>query len=238
MTSLGVDRVVVLRFDDALRLTSAAEFGAILYDVLAARIVVVSADSRFGAGGAGSPDLLRTLATSRSARVVQIPAISRAGRPVSSSRVRRAVEQGDVAGAAALLERPYCLHGCVVAGDRRGRELGFPTANLDVVGQVRPAAGVYAGWLEVEGQLRPAVANLGVRPTVDGHQWRVEAHALGWSGDLYGKRVGLHLSSHLRPEQRFAGLDELRTAIAADAARASAILARVAACGRTPGPSP
>lgn len=238
MHGAGVDRVVVLRFDEALRATSADAFGAQLFDVLGARAVVVSADSRFGAGGAGTAETLRRLAAARGARVVQIPAVFRDGRPVSSSRVRRAVEQGDVVEAARLLERPFCLHGRVVPGDRRGRELGFPTANLDVGGQVRPAAGVYAGWLEVEGAMWRAVANLGVRPTVDGQQWRVEAHVLDWSGDLYGKPVGLHLTARLRAEQRFAGLAELRAAIADDAARASTALAADVMRGLRPLPSP
>lgn len=238
MAGLGVGNVVVLGFDEALRATSANEFGAMLFDTLGARTVVVSADSRFGAGGAGNAATLQGLAAVRGAHVLQIPAICRGGRPVSSSRVRRAVEQGEIVLAAALLERPYCLHGEVVPGDRRGRELGFPTANLAVGGQVRPAAGVYAGWLEVDGTMRAAVANVGVRPTVDGQQWRVEAHALGWSGDLYGKGVALHLTARLRDEERFAGLDALRAAIASDAVRAEGILAGQHARGQCPAPAP
>ncbi|MEY3014361.1 MAG: hypothetical protein RIT45_3096 [Pseudomonadota bacterium] len=231
LEALGVDHAVVLRFDETLRDTSAADFGAALFDRLGARVLVASADSRFGHRGAGDITLLRALAAHRGGRVLQIPGIVRDGERVSSSRIRRAVEAGDVELAHSLLERPFTLRGTVVHGDARGRTLGFPTANIASEGQVQPAAGVYVAQLEVRGAALPAVANLGLRPTVDGARWRVEAHVLDATLDLYGASVGLRLLGRLRGEQRFADLDALRTAIAADVERARAWLARLAARG-------
>lgn len=238
LRSLGVDRVVVLRFDDALRNMGASEFASALMQRLGARSVVVSGDSRFGAGGVGDAALLGRVAAAFGSEVLQIPAVSRDGRAVSSSRIRRAVEAGDVAAAWRWLDRPFCLHGEVVHGDKRGRTLGFPTANLRTTGQVRPLPGVYAGYLQWRGRLFDTVANFGVRPTLGGQDWRVEAHVLGFDADLYGSEVGLHLVARVRPEQRFAGLVELRAAIAADAAQAAALLATHRACGLRPAVGP
>ncbi|MCB9738058.1 MAG: riboflavin biosynthesis protein RibF [Deltaproteobacteria bacterium] len=221
----GVDRTVVLRFDETLRQTSALDFADRLFRQLGARVVVASSDSRFGAGGRGDIALLRAAAARNQARVLQIPAVSRDGERVSSSRVRRLIEAGDVEQAWALLERPFELDGEVVHGDARGRTIGFPTANLATAGQVAPAAGVYVAQLLVDGAWLPAVANLGLRPTVDGASWRTEAHVLDRAIDLYGKRVRLRLLRHLRGERRFADLDALRAAIAEDADAARRMLA-------------
>jgi riboflavin kinase / FMN adenylyltransferase len=148
---------------------------------------------------------------------------------VSSSRVVECVQAGRVEEAATLLGRPYTLFGRVVRGDGMGHQLGFPTANLETEErQHKPANGVYAGFLAWdEGEPQPAVCNLGVRPTLDGVKYRVEAHVLGYSGDLYERSVRLQFIQRLRDEQRFPNLEALRAQIATDAAQAAAILSKV-----------
>ncbi|MCO4761018.1 MAG: bifunctional riboflavin kinase/FAD synthetase [Myxococcales bacterium] len=213
----GVDQVVVLPFDEELRDRSATWFAEeILFSRLDARAVIASDDSRFGRGGKGDIALLRRIAASHGARVLRCPAVSRQGEVVSSSRIRRLVTAGEIPLANKLLGRPYALRGRVVHGDARGRQIGFPTANIETGEQVRPSPGVYVGRLEVDGELLDAVCNLGTRPTLDGSEWRVEAHLLDWSGDLYDREVSLHLVARLRGERRFAGLTELSLQIAKD----------------------
>ncbi len=217
----GVDRVVVLRFDDALRETSPTDFAdRVIFGALSARVVIASDDSRFGSRGAGDIGLLRQRADAHGARVLRCPSVSWGGEVVSSSRIRRLVSAGEIGIANTLLSRPFALRGEVVHGDAKGRTIGFPTANIHpdqgAPAQVRPTAGVYAGRLCVDGVVHDAVCNLGVRPTVSGRAWRVEAHVLDWSGDLYGKRVDLELVARLRGERRFDGLPALAAQIAKD----------------------
>lgn len=217
LQTIGVDHVDVLAFNDELRSQSPEWFvEEVLFNRLGARVVIASDDSRFGHRGAGDITLLRACAARHDVRVLRCPAVSRGGDRVSSSRIRRLVAGGEIDAANQLLSRPYALHGEVVHGDARGRTIGFPTANLSVGPQVRPAAGVYAGRLEVDGQRLDAVCNLGVRPTVNGVDYRVEAHVLDWSGDLYGKAVTLHLHARIRGEQRFSDISALSAQIALD----------------------
>ncbi len=230
----GADESIVLRFDEALRDVTASAFAEALFTRLDARVVVASADSRFGRGGEGDLGLLRAAAAAYGARVIQVPPVSREGQAVSSSRVRRALEAGDLPSAVECLGRWPTLDGRVIAGDQRGRTLGFPTANLEVGAILRPAAGVYACWWECGGGMRRAVANLGWRPTVAGETWRCEAHVLDFTGDLYGLAGRLHLAARLRPEQRFESLESLRGQIGRDVALARDVLAGLEARGRQP----
>ena len=146
---------------------------------------------------------------------------------MSSTRIREAVEAGRVDEAAELLGRAYFVDGRVVEGDRRGRTLGFPTANLELENETVPAHGVYAGWCRPLGASAPeqrAVVNIGRRPTFGGERTSVEAHLLGFEGDLYGQRLRLEFVGRLRAEQRFPGPEALRRQIEADVARAAAVL--------------
>jgi len=142
---------------------------------------------------------------------------------VSSTRIREVLLAGDVEAAAEMLARPYQLNGVVVEGERRGRDLGFPTANLEIESKrLIPANGVYAGWALVDGERHPSAINIGVRPTFSETERRVEAHLLDFEGDLYGQKLAVDFVARLRPEQKFDGIEALRNQIAQDvhAARA------------------
>jgi riboflavin kinase/FMN adenylyltransferase len=188
--------------------------------------VVVGYNVTFGRNRAGSSETLRRLGDAHGFGVDVVGPVTIADDRVSSSRIRRAVQAGEVARAEALLGRPFALRGRVVEGDRRGRLLGFPTANLHVrSGLVLPADGVYAVQAEVDGRRHPAVLNVGVRPTFGGRRRTIEAHLLDFDGDLYRRWMRLHLVDRLRGEMAFAGPDALKAAIAGDVAQARRVLA-------------
>lgn len=230
LADCGVDRVLVLPFDALLAARTPTWFvREVLCERLGVRAVVAGPGVRFGHGGAGDLALLGAELAQVGGSVQTCAGVEFEGLAVSSSRIRTAVAGGEVAHAARMLGRLYALRGTVVAGDRRGRTLGFPTANLDVHGQVVPAHGVYAARLEVGGALHPAVANLGVRPTFGADALRVEAHVLDFSGDLYGCAAVLHLVERLRAEVRFDSLDGLRSQIGRDTAAARKALGLVPA---------
>jgi riboflavin kinase/FMN adenylyltransferase len=221
----GVDVVVVERFSRALAAHPARWFAEqVVGRRLGARAVVLGWDARFGRGREGSAESLREHLPGVLVR--ELPALTADGTPVSSSRVRALVAEGDVTNAAALLGRPHRLHGTVVHGDARGRTIGFPTANLLLDTELLPAHGVYAVRARADGieGTFPGVMNLGVRPTVDGSRLSVEVHLLGWSGDLYGAGMTVDLVQRVREERRFPSLDALVAQIRADAAAAARIL--------------
>lgn len=226
----GIEHAVALPFDEELRALSAEEFtDRLLVGGLGARAFALGFDSKFGNGRRGTPELLRALGH----RVQVVDKVVVRDRAVSSTAIREAVELGDLDGAEAMLGRPVSVVGRVVHGDARGRGLGFPTANLDLHHELHPPVGVYACEARVLGDGEPqgpreAVANIGFRPTVGGALPAVplvEVHLLDFTGDLYGRRLELAFRARLRGEQRFAGLDELRAAIAEDCRRARAVLA-------------
>lgn len=224
---LGVEHLAVLEFTRALAGQTAEEFAhGVLVQSLGAQAVVVGANFRFGRGRAGDVGVLEALGDRMGFTVCVVPPVLHGGAPVSSTRVRQAVGQGDVREAAALLGRPYFIDGRIVRGDGRGRTLGFPTANLEVVNEALPARGVYACWcrLEAEGMPLAAAVNVGRRPTFGGEATTVEAHLLDFSGDLYGRLVRLSFEERLRGEVRFAGPEALKAQIGADVARARAVL--------------
>ena len=213
----GLDAVIVQPFDlelAALEPTAFAE--RILARDLGVRALVVGHDFRFGHKRAGTADDLRALGVA----VHVLPPLSDAEGVVSSSRIRACIRTGDVAGAARLLGHDHEVEGVVVEGERRGRTLGFPTANLAVEGGLLPANGVYA----VRIDHAPGVANLGTRPTFAGEERRLEVHLLDYDGDLYGQRLVVSFVAHIRGEKRFESVAALRDAIAADALAARRIV--------------
>jgi riboflavin kinase/FMN adenylyltransferase len=216
---LGADRVLVLPFDADLAARSAEWFAqTVLLDACRAGHIVVGHDTRFGHGGRGDVVLLQQLGAAGGVAIGEVGPVLAGGEAVSSSRIRKLVASGEVGQAWQLLQRPFALAGTVVTGDQRGRQLGFPTANVAAPAQVQPAAGVYAGWLQrSDGQHLRAVVNAGTRPTFAGTRWQVEAHVLDFAGDLYGESVRLLLGHYLRPEQRFDGLPALLAQIDRDA---------------------
>jgi riboflavin kinase / FMN adenylyltransferase len=216
LRSVGADEVVVLPFTRELSQRMPAEFAqAVLRDTLRAERVVVGASWRFGHKAAGDVALLRELGFD-----VDGVELLRDDEVVSSSGIRAMIAAGDVTGAAAALDRPHLVEGPVVRGDARGRELGYPTANVELdPGIAVPADGVYAGWLVRdggEGSRLPAAVSVGTNPTFDGTERRVEAYVLDAELDLYDEPVAVEFVARLRRMVRFDGTDPLVEAMARD----------------------
>jgi riboflavin kinase/FMN adenylyltransferase len=204
----GVEDVLVLRFDDELAGLSPDEFAERMLGGIGAEVVAAGETFRFGRGREGDLALLERLGFD----VRRVPLVDN----VSSSRIRELVHAGELRRAAASLGRPPEVEGIVVRGDGRGRELGFPTANLDVPEALLvPPDGVYAGWT---GGRRAAVS-IGTNPHFDGVERRVEAHLLDFDGDLYGERLVVELWEPIREQRRFDSLEELVAAIGDDVER-------------------
>jgi riboflavin kinase/FMN adenylyltransferase len=221
----GVDAVIVQPFSLAFARTPAEEFiRSHLYAHLNPVEVYVGYDFHFGRDREGSMRLLTELGPRLGFAVTIIPEVTVDDGDVNSTRIRQLLADGDPERAARMLGRAFSVRGPVVKGDERGRAIGFPTANVDAENEVLPAAGVYAGFLTLiddgdpaVGTRLPVVTNVGVRPTFDTDGGIVaEAHAIDWSGDLYGRRVELSFDLRLRAEQKFPGVDALRAQIAAD----------------------
>ncbi|WP_329019896.1 bifunctional riboflavin kinase/FAD synthetase [Micromonospora rifamycinica] len=220
--ALGVDVLCVVPFTAALsRLSPEAFVHDILVEHLHAALVVVGDNFRFGHRAAGNVELLERLGRGSGFEVEHAPLVAAAGTVFSSTYIRSRVEAGDVAAAAAVLSRPHRLEGVVVLGDQRGRELGFPTANLRCPPHAAvPADGVYAGWLVRGGTERlPAAISIGTNPTFAGRERRVEAHVLDFSGDLYGEHVALDFAAHLRGQIRYDAIEPLLVQMAEDVER-------------------
>jgi riboflavin kinase / FMN adenylyltransferase len=228
----GADGVRVLRFTRDLAAKSPQRF--LDEHVLAfapLSLLVVGYDFAMGRDREGTAAVLREIGSRRGFAVEEVPAVWEGGEAISSTRVRRALEEGTVDVAWRCLGRPYRLPGTVVRGDGRGRTLGFPTANLEVdPGRLRPGNGVYA--VRVSGaspEIRDGVANLGVRPTFGGGGETVEVHLLDGGGDLVGARLTVSFLGRLRPERKFKEVKELQDQIRADVARAREVLAGIPA---------
>lgn len=226
----GCDFVVAQNFDRAFAALEARDFvTGILVEGLAARQVVCGYDFTFGRQRAGYVDALAEWGREFGFGVTVVQPVTREGEIYSSTRIREALRGGHVAEAAALLGQDWEIEGEVVHGDKRGRLIGFPTANVALGEHLVPQLGVYAVRVaEADSDTpdwRHGVANLGRRPTVDGEKLSFEVNLFDFSGDLYGRRLRVALHAFLRPEQKFAGLDALKAQIAADAQAARAILA-------------
>jgi riboflavin kinase/FMN adenylyltransferase len=236
LQQVGIDHVVVLGFDDELSRWSPQEFvGRVIVDGLHASEVIVGADFRFGHQAAGDVPLLTVLGDELGFGVEGVGLVGDGRERWSSTGVRTRLADGDVAGAAAILGRPHRVDGVVVHGDHRGRELGFPTANVAVPATMAvPADGVYAGRLSLladdgaTGETFDAAISVGANTTFDGTQRRVEAHCLDRSDlDLYDSRVGVEFVERLRSMVRFDGVQELVAQVEVDIAQARAVLASV-----------
>jgi len=228
VSALGLDELVAIPFTAELSRQTAEEFcDQVLVATLGARSVSVGANFHFGHDAAGDADLLRSR-PQFDTDVIEL--VAHDGESISSSRIRALVDAGDVAAAARLLGAPYALAGTVKQGDRRGRELGMPTANLDVPEQqLLPAPGIYAATAageSLEGEL-PAAVSIGVRPTFGGGELLVEAHLIGFEGDLYGRRLRLEFLERLRDEERFESAEDLVEQMRKDVAQAQAVAATV-----------
>lgn len=213
MKAAGAERIEVLRFDKVLAETSAEDFIARLKGMGVKRLVL-GYDSRFGKGRRGDA----ALASSLGLEAETVDPVPVGGRPAASRRIREAIRAGDLEDAKACLGRDWAIEGRVVKGDGRGRGIGFPTANLETGPLILPKGGVYGGRCVVQGRTYPAAMNVGTRPTVDGARVVVEAHLVGFSGDLYGKALSVELLKRIRDERKFESVDDLRIQIARDLA--------------------
>ncbi|MBK8012453.1 MAG: bifunctional riboflavin kinase/FAD synthetase [Deltaproteobacteria bacterium] len=225
----GIDLVLVETFDAAFAdLRPEHWVATYLVGPLHPQCVVVGHNFTYGRGGVGNVASLREAGDLHAFDLEVIAPVSVGSDFVSSSRVRELLSSaGDVAGARALLGRNFAVTGRVVRGDARGRSIGFPTINVDPAHELLPRRGVYASRVEVlgeEGVVRPAVSNIGVRPTFEGEGVRVETHILDFSGELYGESVRIELVERIRDEQRFAGVEALVAQIGADVAAARRLL--------------
>ncbi|MCG8672185.1 MAG: bifunctional riboflavin kinase/FAD synthetase [Pseudomonadales bacterium] len=220
----GVNRVMIIGFNKAFCSQSAQTFCQnVLIDGLGVKHLVVGDDFRFGSDRAGDFNFLKTFGSENGFTVEDTQSHTIDGIRVSSTGVRDALAASDFAKAEKLLGRPYGISGRVVHGDKLGRTIGVPTANVLLNRVKSPLNGVFAVSIEgIDQQLLPAVANVGIRPTVNGKQPRVEAHLLNFGGDIYGKRVHVLFHKKIRDEKKFSGLDELKTAIGKDIDQAKA----------------
>lgn len=226
LAELGVDRLVLLKFDDRLRSWDGPSFvERVLVEGLGARHVVIGNAFRFGKGRTGTVDLLRDLGASHGFEVDEVAAVEVAGERVSSTRIRAALAAGDLDQARLLLGRDYRMTGRVMEGRKLGRTLGYATANLRLHRKVTPVSGVFA--VRVEGAVDgawPGVASVGTRPTLGGGEVLLEVHLFDWRGDLYGRYLGVDFVSKLREESKFENLDALVTQMHDDARAARALL--------------
>lgn len=219
LSRYGADDVAVIRFDRDLSIKTPAEFVQdVLIGELVASAVVVGENFRLGHKAAGDvEDLSRLMGDAgRAVHVVRLRTVN-GEEEISSTRVRELISVGEVSHAGRLLGRPYLLRGEVVVGDKRGRTIGFPTANvLADPAAIVPARGVYAGFVCVGDEEYAACTNVGIAPTFERGESRVEAYLLEFEGDLYGKTVDVSFTDLIRGEKKFSGIEELKSQIGRD----------------------
>ena len=229
IAALGIDHAIPVRFDEPLRELSPEAFLGALAPAIELRVVAMSRSSAFGRHREGTAERMQALGAGSGYQVVVVEPVEVDGEVVSSTRVRAAIGAGDVAAALRLGVSPY-LTGTVVVGDRRGRELGFPTANLRFdYAPAMPAEGIYAGritpGLRGVSDGHPGLISIGTRPTFhSGDEVLVEVHLLDWDGDLYGARLGVELVGRLRDQRRFDAVEALVEQMRADATAGRAVL--------------
>lgn len=211
LAAAGIDRVEVIPFTRDFAAMTAEAYLRLLRERYGASLVVMGYDNRIGSD-------LKTVAE-LSGAVATLP-IAQDGTPISSTRIRKTLEAGDVARAAAMLGYPYVLYGVVVAGNRLGRTIGFPTANMQLYEPLKlvPGNGVYAVEAEVLGRTCKGMCNIGMRPTVGGTSRTIETHLLDFDEDIYGLPLRLRFLRRIRDERRFASLEELREQLLRDKA--------------------
>lgn len=222
----GADATLVLRFDAALAALGPEQFVTEqLVGRFGATAVVTGEDFTFGKARAGTAPMLALLGAPYGMAAETVPAVTDATGVISSSRIRAALIAGDCGTATALLTRPFAIEGTVVHGDQRGRELGYPTANMELGDYLRPRYGIYAVRARLaDGRIVEGVANLGVRPSFDPPKELLEPYFFDFSGDIYGQTIEVQLVDFLRPEAKFDSLDALKAQMATDCENARQIL--------------
>lgn len=224
LRAVGIDGLIIAPFDETLAAATPAAFAeVVLAGKLKARVVVVGPDFRYGARRAGSVETLKEDGARLGFEVVVVPVVMEGDIRASSTLVRNALAEGDVARAAELLGHPWFVTGKVVHGDQRGRDLGFPTANLSLGGDCRLRHGIYVvAFTRADGTVHEGVASYGRRPTFDNGAPLLETFVLDFAGDLYGEEVTVTFLAWLRPELRFESVEALMAAMQDDVAAARA----------------
>jgi riboflavin kinase/FMN adenylyltransferase len=223
----GADAMLVFEFDSVLASTSAEEFViGLLGERIGATGVITGEDFTFGCRRGGNAEVLRTLGAEHGIGAEAIAPVTLDGKPVSSSRIREALAEADPGTATRLLTRPFAIEGVVQPGDRRGRAMGYPTANLALGPYQRPAYGIYAVSVILDdGSEHFGVANLGIRPTFDPPVELLETFIFDFSADLYGRKIEVALHHYIRPERKFADVEALTRRMQQDEADARRLLA-------------
>jgi riboflavin kinase/FMN adenylyltransferase len=226
LSAIGLDHTVCLPFTREMAELTPEEFVQLyLVQGLKAKALIIGHDYVFGKNKRGNYELLKELGLRHGFVVEKIEPIYKNGDVVSSTRIRNLVQAGRVGEVRPLLGRYYQVSGSVIVGHKRGGPiLGIPTANLKLVDELYPQPGVYAVWVELGEEILPAVANVGYNPTFGNDALSVEVHILDFARDLYGQKVRVNFVQHIRPEQKFAGLEELKTQIHRDIAQAREML--------------
>jgi riboflavin kinase / FMN adenylyltransferase len=227
LAALGCSLLFELSFNHVFSLMMAETFvSEVLHQGLGARHLTTGVDFAFGHRRGGDAEFLAARAEALGMGVTHVPALTDAGGPLSSTRIRRALQDGYPERATAELGRPWAIRGEVAHGDQRGRTIGFPTANVALGRHLEPARGVYAVTVRLaNGKIYDGAANIGRRPTVNaGPESRLEVNLFDFDGDIYGTEITVALIAYIRPEIRFPGLDALKAQIAADAAEARLLL--------------
>jgi riboflavin kinase/FMN adenylyltransferase len=223
----GADAMLVFAFTRDLAALDPQDFVYLLTEGMGVAGVVTGSDFTFGRGRSGATDTLARLGAPRGMRAEAVaPVVDASGEPVSSTRIREALKAGDCATATRLLTRPFAIQGIVQHGDKLGRTIGFPTANIDLGHYIRPAYGIYAvRGLLADGRVLDGAANLGVRPSFDPPKELLEPHFFDFAEDLYGQSIEVQLIQFLRSEAKYDGLEALTAQIARDCDAARQILA-------------
>jgi len=219
LEKLGIDILLVMKFDRDFANISADEFVKdLLVRDLKTRHVIIGHDCNFGRNRGGDAAFLRAKAAEHGFGFTQLSPRGNA-EPFSSTLIRNHIRKGEMREAAGLLGHPFAVLGTVIEGDKRGRTIGFPTANLELGDYVRPKFGVYAAEAKIAGTAYKSIANIGIRPTIGGEKELLEVHILDWSGDIYGREIEVEFNDFIREEKKFSDVEELKKQIAEDIAK-------------------
>jgi len=232
LEELGVDVMIAFPTDENfLQLSSHDFFEQILLKNLNAKAIVEGPNFFFGHDRLGNVDVMGQFCAAVNIQFEVVEPFVYNGQIVSSSRIRRAIASGNVADAAAMLTRPYRIHGTVVPGARRGAKLGFPTANIDKIDTIMPGPGIYAGQAIVENKSLPAAINIGPCPTFDENTHRIESHILDFDDDIYGANLRVDLLEQLREIKKFDNVDKMTEQLKLDVQRTREVLAHISKQG-------
>ena len=231
LSDLGVDEMVVIPFDRDFSLLTSEEFvRKIVWKKIGVKTFIIGYDHQFGRNREGTIETVQRLGKELgfSSHIVSKQEVK--DKTVSSTAIRNAIQkEGDMKLAASFLDRYYILHGSVVHGDKRGKKIGYPTANIqpENTKKIIPKKGVYAVWIRVDGEYFEGMMNIGTRPTFDGKSETLEVHIFDFDKDIYGKKIQVQFADRIRDEQSFSGIDELKQQLNEDSKSAKNLLKKI-----------